>query len=152
MKPPADAIRMASGISYKKLISNDTGAQPRPEDTALVHYTAWRSSGETFFTSTARSQPIAVKLSHSTSAFSEVLPLIRKGEKVRVWAPPSRALHDGVVYEIEMNDIVRPAVLANSDKPEQKKGQNEPVVRPSSGAQSGPAAQSSAAIQSKQSR
>src|SRR4051812_3469479 len=40
--PPADAVRLASGVSYKKLISNESGTQPHAEDTALVQYTAWR--------------------------------------------------------------------------------------------------------------
>jgi hypothetical protein len=126
--PPADAVRLTSGVAYRKLISNDAGALPHAEDTALVHYTAWRGSGETFFTSKARNQPIAVKLSSASSAFSEVLPLLRKGETVRVWAPRSRALPDGVVYEIEMTDIVRPAV-AKTAMPDRNNERNTPDAR-----------------------
>jgi hypothetical protein len=120
---PADAIRLSSGVAYKKLISNDAGALPHAEDTALVQYTAWRGSGETFFTSKTRNRPIAVRLSSASSAFSEVLPLLRKGETVRVWAPRSRALPEGVVYEIEMIDIVRPAV-AKAGAPDRNNEQN----------------------------
>src|SRR5256885_916116 len=50
-KPPPDAAKTASGLAYARLARNDAGAQPKPGDTALVHYTGWRqATGETFFT------------------------------------------------------------------------------------------------------
>ena len=47
--PPADATKTASGLAYKRLVSNDAGAQPRRNDTVLVNYTGWRPSTGTPF-------------------------------------------------------------------------------------------------------
>jgi peptidylprolyl isomerase len=112
-KPPADAIRTASGLAYKTLVKSEAGSQPRLEDTVMVRYTAWLRNGETFFTTNVRGQPIAIKLSHAAPAFSEALPLLHKGETAMVWAPPSRGLPDGVVYQVEIADIAPPPKVAS---------------------------------------
>ena len=61
--PPADATKTASGLIYKKLATNAAGAQATDRGTALVHYTGWRQrTGDTFFTTKGREQPIALDL------------------------------------------------------------------------------------------
>src|SRR5579872_5959214 len=48
--PPADAVKLPSGLIYKKLKANDAGPQPHRNDVVLINYTGWRQdSGETFF-------------------------------------------------------------------------------------------------------
>lgn len=114
-RPPADAVKTSSGLAYKTLVKSEAGAQPKPEDTVLARYTAWRRNGETFFTTTVRNQPIAIKLTRAAPAFSEVLPLLHRGETAMVWAPPSRAFAEGIAYEIELTDIV-PAVASTTPR------------------------------------
>jgi FKBP-type peptidyl-prolyl cis-trans isomerase len=110
--PPADVTRTASGLTYVKLASNAGGVQPTRSDTAVVHYTGWRQrTGDTFFTTRARGQPIALEVAHTAPGFAEALPLLRKGEKVVMWVPPSQDAPETLVYEIEVVDVV-PSVAA----------------------------------------
>jgi len=113
--PPADATKTASGLVYKKRFAT-AGAQPRGDDTVLVRYTGWRQgTGATFFTTTARDQPIAIDLGHAAAGFREALPLLHKGEKLMLWLPPSPGMPEPVAYEIELIDIVaKPAVAGRA--------------------------------------
>jgi FKBP-type peptidyl-prolyl cis-trans isomerase len=104
--PPADATKTASGLRYKKLATKEASAQPRASDTVLVHYTGWRRTGETFFTTRARGRPIALDIAHAAPGFAEMLPLLRKGEKAVLWVPPGQATAEPLVYEIEIIDLV----------------------------------------------
>lgn len=111
-EPPADATKTASGLIYKRLGDGTAGAQPRREDTVLVRYTGWRQrTGETFFTTQGRAQPIAIDLAHAAPEFREALPLLRAGEKAVVWIPPRPGTREPVAYEIELVEVVtsRPA-------------------------------------------
>ena len=111
--PPDDATRSASGLVYKKLVANGRGAQPTRGDTALLQYTGWRqNTGETFFTTRGRSQPIALDLAHAAPGFAEALPLLHKGEKAVLWVPPGHGTPEAVVYEVEVIDVVVPPVVA----------------------------------------
>jgi peptidylprolyl isomerase len=65
-RPPADATKTTSGLIYKKLVTGTAGAQPGNGQTALVRYTGWRQrTGETFFTTRGRGQPIAIDVAHA---------------------------------------------------------------------------------------
>jgi peptidylprolyl isomerase len=108
-KPPADAMKTASGLSYKTLVTNRAGAQPKRTDTALVQYTGWiQRTGVTFFSTRGRGRPIALEIAHAAPGFAEVLPLLRKGEKVVLWVPPSQGTPEATVYEIELVEIAEP--------------------------------------------
>jgi len=105
-KPPADATVLASGVVFKKRFAT-SGDQPRGDQTVLVRYTGWRQrTGDTFFTTTGRDQPIAIDVAHAAAGFREALPLLRKGEKVMLWLPPSPGTPEPVAYEVELVDIV----------------------------------------------
>jgi FKBP-type peptidyl-prolyl cis-trans isomerase len=120
-EPPADAAKTASGLSYKKMTAHESGAQAKATDTALVHYTGWRQrSGETFFSTKGRGQPIAISVSHAVPGFGEALQLLHKGEKAVLWVPASEHAPEPVVYEIEVVDILPSATLANRAPPAEK--------------------------------
>ncbi len=111
--PPADAVKTASGLIYKKLTINEAGAAPKKNDTVLINYTGWRqSSGETFFTNLGRGQPMPLNLATTAPGFTEALQLIKKGEKGVLWVPPSigykgqpQGNAETLVYEVEVVDI-----------------------------------------------
>jgi hypothetical protein len=116
-EPPTDATKTASGLIYKRLGAGTTGAQPRSEDTVLVRYTGWRQrTGETFFTTQGRAQPIAIDLAHAAPEFREALPLLHAGEKAVVWMPPRPGTREPVAYEIELVEVLarQPAEAAGA--------------------------------------
>lgn len=105
-KPPKDASRTASGLRYKTVVANHAGSHPKPDETALIHYTGWiQRTGATFFTTRGRNEAIAMDLAHVAPAFAEVLPLVREGERIVLWVPPSQGSAEAMVYEIEMVGI-----------------------------------------------
>lgn len=104
--PPADAVRLASGAVLKTRVAT-RGDQPRRDQTVLVRYTGWRQrTGETFFTTTGRDQPIAIDVAHAAAGFREALPLLHRGEKAMLWLPPGAGSPEPVAYEVELVDIV----------------------------------------------
>lgn len=118
-KPPADAVKTASGLTYKKLVENPSGVAPKRNDTVLINYTGWRhSTGETFFTNRAQGQPMPLNLATTAIGFTEAMQLVKKGETVMLWLPPEigykgapQGKPETLVYEIEIADIVpAPAV------------------------------------------
>src|SRR5882672_3710563 len=124
--PPSDAIKTASGLVYKKLVSNDAGTQPKRNDTVLINYTGWRqSTGETFFTNRSRGQPMPLNLATTAPGFTEAMQLVKKGEKAVLWVPPAigykgapQGTPETLVYEVEVVDIVpAPVIPDNVGKP-----------------------------------
>ena len=112
--PPADATKTTSGLVYSKLVSNATGTQVKPTDTALVNYTGWRPrTGDTFFTTKGRGRAIALDIAHAAPGFRETLPFLRKGEKAVLWVPPGQGVSETLVYEVEVVDIEAPATLVS---------------------------------------
>jgi hypothetical protein len=72
-----------------------------------VRYTGWvQRTGETFFTTQGRGQPIAIDLGHAAPGFREALPLLHAGEKAVVWMPPRRGTLEPVAYEIELVEVL----------------------------------------------
>jgi hypothetical protein len=104
--PPADSTQLASGVVLKKRFAT-RGDQPLRDQTVLVRYTGWRQrTGETFFTTTGRDQPIAIDVAHAAPGFRDALPLLRKGEKAMLWLPASPGTPEPVAYEVELVDLV----------------------------------------------
>jgi peptidylprolyl isomerase len=113
--PPADAIKTASGLVYKKLVTNDAGAAIKRNDTVMVNYTGWRqASGETFFTNRNRGQAMRLNLAQTAPGFAEGLQLLRKGETAMLWvpaaigykAPPANGKPEALVYQFEVVDVL----------------------------------------------
>jgi peptidylprolyl isomerase len=113
-KPPADAVRTASGLIYKTLVPNPSGQAPKRNDTVMIKYTGWRqSSGETFFSNKTAEQAMPLNLASTAVGFTEGMQQVRKGERAMLWLPPAIGLKeqpkDGpaetLVYEVEVVDI-----------------------------------------------
>jgi FKBP-type peptidyl-prolyl cis-trans isomerase len=112
--PPADAVKTADGLVYKKEVTNDAGASPQRNDTVTINYTGWhQNTGETFFTNKSRGTPMPLNLSTTAPGFTEAMQLLKKGEKAMLWVPPSIGYKgtpvgtpETLVYEVELVDII----------------------------------------------
>ena len=145
--PPGDAVKTASGLIYKKLVTNDAGAQPKRNDTVMINYTGWQqSTGETFFTNRSRGQAMPLNLATTAPGFTEAMQLLKKGERAVLWVPPSigykgqpQGTPQTLVYDVEIVDIKpAPAVPADVAKPPDnaestKSGVKYIVLRPGTG-------------------
>ena len=111
---PADAIKTSSGLTFKRLIAT-SGVTLQPGQRAQVRYTGWRQrTGEAFFTT---SRPIEIDPSAAAPVFREVLPLLRRGEKVLLWVPAAVGMPEPIVYEIELVDVVAPGPVVARPAP-----------------------------------
>ena len=110
--PPADAIKLPSGMIYKKL-STAEGPQPTRNDTVVIQFTGWKqSSGETFNTTRTRGTPMPLDLSGPGSGgYADVLTQLHKGEKAMMWMPAelvgknAQGKAEALVFEVELVDI-----------------------------------------------
>jgi|HubBroStandDraft_6_1064221.scaffolds.fasta_scaffold27026_3 FKBP-type peptidyl-prolyl cis-trans isomerase len=145
--PPADAIKTADGLVYKKEVTNDAGDSPKRNDTVTINYTGWhQNTGETFFTNKSRGAPMPLNLSTTAPGFTEAMQLLKKGEKAMLWVPPSigykgtpAGTPETLVYEVELVDIVpAPPVPADLAAPPANaqttpKGTKYEILKPATG-------------------
>jgi FKBP-type peptidyl-prolyl cis-trans isomerase len=146
--PPADAVKTASGLIYKKMVTNDAGAAAKRNDTVMILYTGWRQgTGETFYSNKSRGQPMPLNLASSAPGFTEAMQIVKKGEKAMLWIPPAIGQRGGatpppssdtLVYEIEVIDIQSaPEIPADLKPPANaqafKSGTRYVVLRPGTG-------------------
>jgi len=89
--PPADAIKMPSGLVYK-ILRPGTGTQhPRSHDKVLVDYSGWTTDGQMFDSSIIKGEPMEIPLSMVIPGWNEGLQLMTAGEIVRFWVPQKLA-------------------------------------------------------------
>jgi FKBP-type peptidyl-prolyl cis-trans isomerase len=145
--PPADAVKTADGLVYKKLTTNDAGESPKRNDTVTINYTGWhQNTGETFFTNKSRGTPMPLNLSTTAPGFTEAMQLLKKGEKAMLWVPPSIGYKgtpvgtpETLVYEVELVDIIpAPPVPADLTAPPATaqttpKGTKYEILKPATG-------------------
>ena len=112
-QPPGDAIKTPSGLVYKIVTANPSGAQPLRNDAVLINYTGWKqATGETFFSNKGRGQPLRLNLTQSAPGFVEALQLLHKGETAMLWMPPSIGYKtpppkpEALVYQVELVNVV----------------------------------------------
>jgi peptidylprolyl isomerase len=111
-KPPADAQRTSSGISYKVLRPGTGSARPRKESRVTVHYTGWTTDGKMFDSSVVRGQAATFGLDEVIAGWTEGVQLMVEGEKTRLWIP-ARLAYQGqqgrpqgtLVFDIDLLTI-----------------------------------------------
>ena len=112
--PPADAIKMPSGLAYKVLTVGLGSIHPSPRSVVVAHYTGWTADGKMFESSYLSQKPIQMGLIRGNliEGWYEMLQLMVVGQKVRVWIPPGLAYEKMpdrpqgmLVFEIELLDI-----------------------------------------------
>ena len=112
-------VTTASGLQYKVLEPGQAGgARPTDTDVALVNYEGKLLNGTTFDKS---QQPTPFPVAGVVPGFSEVLKLMPKGAKYRVWMKPSLGYGDKatgaipanstLVFDVELLDFLPEAVV-----------------------------------------
>jgi len=112
-KPPADAVRTASGLIYKSLQPGTGTAHPAAADIVTVQYTGWTTDGRMFDSSYARSAPSTFPLDKVIRGWGEGVQLMVVGQKTRFWIPEPLAYKGQagrpagqLVFDVELLDIV----------------------------------------------
>jgi FKBP-type peptidyl-prolyl cis-trans isomerase len=126
-KPPGDATKTASGLVIKKITAVASGPTPGKNDLVKVHYTGWKASGETMYSTTDKGgQPMQMAMQGVPPGFAEGLAMMKKGEKAMLWIPPEIGYRETakpptpeqMAYEVELIEIIpAPAVPKDLAKP-----------------------------------
>lgn len=108
-KPPADAKKTNSGLSYKVVTPGTGTKHPGQYSKVTVHYTGWTTDGKSFDSSVARGTPATFGLDQVIKGWTEGVQLMVEGEKTRFWIPRELAYNDSpgkprgmLVFDIEL--------------------------------------------------
>lgn len=110
-RPPADAKRTGSGLSYKILKPGTGSEHPEKTSSVTVHYSGWTTDGKLFDSSYARHQPATFPLNRVIPGWTEGVQLMVEGEKRRFWIPEALAyagngpVSGDLVFDIELVKI-----------------------------------------------
>jgi FKBP-type peptidyl-prolyl cis-trans isomerase len=112
-----DVISTASGLQYV-ILTEGSGQTAKEGDTVTVHYTGTLIDGTKFDSSIDKNQPLSIVLSEGQliQGWIEMLSLMKKGNKVKVWIPsnlgygetgkpPFISGNSLLVFEMELLDI-----------------------------------------------
>lgn len=106
-----------SGLQYQAIENGDeSGAMPTAEDTVVVHYRGTLLDGTEFDSSYARGVPATFPLSGIIPGWSEVLQLMRPGDKWEVAIPAALAYgergagaqigpNETLIFEIQLIEV-----------------------------------------------
>jgi peptidylprolyl isomerase len=110
-RPPVDAKRTETGLSYKILKPGAGARHPDPASSVTVHYSGWTTDGKLFDSSYARHEPATFKLNRVIPGWTEGVQLMTEGEKRRFWIPEALAyagngpVSGDLVFDIELIKI-----------------------------------------------
>ena len=106
--PPDDAKRTPSGLAYKVLRPGKGTRSPSPFSQVSVHYTGWTTEGRMFDSSVPSGMPRSMRLDEVIKGWSEGVPMMTEGERMRLWVPEKLA-YEGksdpkgmLVFDIEL--------------------------------------------------
>jgi FKBP-type peptidyl-prolyl cis-trans isomerase len=109
---PKDAVKLASGLAWKRLQHDKAHAAERPRawDQVALVYSGWAEDGRMFGSS--RRQPERFEMSNVIPSWREALHQMSVGDKVRLWVPDALASHGRkgeppgrLVYDLELVSI-----------------------------------------------
>lgn len=110
-RPPADAKRTGTGLSYKVLKPGTGTRHPDGSSSVTVHYSGWTTDGKLFDSSYARHEPATFRLKGVIPGWTEGVQLMVEGEKRRFWIPEAMAyagqgpVNGDLVFDIELIKI-----------------------------------------------
>jgi FKBP-type peptidyl-prolyl cis-trans isomerase len=110
----------ASGLQYEVIEAGKSGERPNASDTVVAHYAGTLLNGKEFDNSFKRGQPATFSLDRVIQGWKEVLQLMTKGDKWKVYIPadlaygmnpPSADIPPNamLIFEINLLDIKRMA-------------------------------------------
>jgi FKBP-type peptidyl-prolyl cis-trans isomerase len=89
--PPKDATKLPSGLAYK-ILSHGSGTEhPTASSRVTVHYTGWTKAGKMFDSSVMRGAPLTIGLGQVIPGWTQGVPLMVLGDKMRLWIPAALA-------------------------------------------------------------
>jgi peptidylprolyl isomerase len=110
-RPPGDAKRTGSGLSYKVLKPGAGGRHPDAASSVTVHYSGWTTDGKLFDSSYTRHEPVTFRLNRVIPGWTEGLQMMVEGEKRRFWIPEALAyagngaVSGDLVFDVELIKI-----------------------------------------------
>jgi peptidylprolyl isomerase len=110
-RPPGEAKRTGSGLSYKILKPGAGARHPEATSSVTVHYSGWTTDGKLFDSSYARHEPATFRLNRVIPGWTEGVQLMVEGEKRRFWIPEALAyagngpVSGDLVFDIELIKI-----------------------------------------------
>jgi peptidylprolyl isomerase len=76
-----------AGVGFYLLSEPTLGAHPTLEDDVEVHYSGWQTDGKMFDSSVLREKTNTFPLGRLIEGWQKAVPLMRVGEKARIWIP-----------------------------------------------------------------
>jgi peptidylprolyl isomerase len=110
-RPPADAKRTGTGLSYKILKPGNGSRHPEAAGSVTVNYSGWTTDGKLFDSTYTRHEPATFRLNRVIPGWTEGLQLMVEGEKRRFWIPDAMAyagqgpVNGDLVFDIELIKI-----------------------------------------------
>ena len=146
-KTAEGVVTTESGLQYK-VLTEGTGATPSDSDVVKVHYTGTLLDGTKFDSSVDRGQPLEFPINAVIPGWTEMLKLMKVGEKVTAWIPfdlaygpygrpPQIPGYSLLVFEMELIDTkapeapktepAKPAKAVKAAKPAAPKAEAKPA-------------------------
>lgn len=88
--PPADAQKLATGLSFK-ILKTAEGPMATRDSKVVVHYAGWTTKGELFDSSVPRGQPLNIGLWQVIEGWRDGVAGMKVGEVRRLWIPEALA-------------------------------------------------------------
>lgn len=111
-------VALPNGLQYEVLLKgkDSAGTKPNLSDKVVVHYTGMLTDGTVFDSSVKHGAPASFQLTGVIRGWTEILQLMQKGDKWKVYIPSDLGYGDGgyppsippgatLVFEIELLDI-----------------------------------------------
>ena len=139
-KTAEGVVTTESGLQYK-IITEGTGATPGDSDIVKVHYTGTLLDGTKFDSSVDRGEPLEFPINAVIPGWTEMLKLMKVGEKVTAWIPSGLAYgphgrgpqipgNSLLVFEMELIDTHAANAPAAEPAKEEKPAKAAPKAKP----------------------
>ena len=126
-KTAEGVVTTESGLQYK-VITEGTGVTPSDTDIVKVHYTGTLLDGTKFDSSVDRGEPLEFPIGAVIPGWTEMLKLMKVGEKVTAWIPSDLAYgprgrvpqipgNSMLIFEMELIDSHAPGAPSNAIAP-----------------------------------
>ena len=137
-KTAEGVVTTESGLQYK-VITEGTGATPSDSDVVKVHYTGTLLDGTKFDSSVDRGEPLEFPIGAVIPGWTEMLKLMKVGEKVTAWIPSDLAYgprgrgpqipgNSMLIFEMELIDTHAPGAPSTAAEPAKEEVKAEPAA------------------------